>query len=126
MPHGRESQYGFFIECKIIGRSKDNHTVHEYCRAGVRRFVTGQYAAAMPSGMMLAYVRDGRTVVTELIPWMSHDEAVREYAILSPPVLRDRCKHPIYVSRHSRSAVLVWHRHLCGEIELDHFWLQLA
>ncbi len=45
---------GLFIECKPVDAA---HSIPaHYCRRGVRRFIEGEYAWAMPEGMMVAYV----------------------------------------------------------------------
>jgi hypothetical protein len=50
------TDWGYFVECKIIDGPR---SISLYCREGIARFVNGEYAAWMPSGGMLAYVRDG-------------------------------------------------------------------
>ena len=56
--HGvrNRSDWGFFVECKIVDGPK---SIGLYCTEGVARFVNGEYCAWMPSGALLAYVRDG-------------------------------------------------------------------
>lgn len=53
---GEKTLWGLFVECKIVDRS---HSVANYCRHGVLRFVTGKYAWAVSSAMMLGYCRPG-------------------------------------------------------------------
>ena len=48
--------WGYFVECKIVDGAA---SIGLYCTQGVERFTSGAYAAWMPSGGMLAYVRDG-------------------------------------------------------------------
>lgn len=50
------TRWGWFVECKIID---GGGSVTAYRDKGVYRFSSGEYAAWMPSGAMLAYVRDG-------------------------------------------------------------------
>src|SRR5258706_2330280 len=59
--------WGLFVECKIIDAAA-HHSPKVYCDDGVARFVAGEYAARMPSGMMLAYVRDNRLPHPTLSP----------------------------------------------------------
>jgi len=62
----RPSQHGIFAECKPVD---DSHPVGEhYCDSGIGRFVNGDYAWAMQDGMMIAYVRGGRTISKDLAP----------------------------------------------------------
>ncbi len=49
------SDWGYWVEAKILDAS---HPLHLYFSQGIDRFVSGQYAARMPSGGMAAYVRD--------------------------------------------------------------------
>ena len=48
--------WGYFVECKVVDGAK---SIGLYCTQGIARFTSGEYAAWMPSGGMLAYVRDG-------------------------------------------------------------------
>jgi hypothetical protein len=58
------SQYGLFIECKPVDA---DHTVGaHYCDRGIIRFVSGDYAWAMQSAMMVGYVREGYSLVSKL------------------------------------------------------------
>jgi hypothetical protein len=60
------SHDGIFAECKPVD---DDHAIGmHYCDSGINRFVNGDYAWAMQEGMMIAYVRGGRTINTELTP----------------------------------------------------------
>lgn len=60
---------GLFIEAKPVDST---HPVgSKYCDDGLIRFVRGDYAWAMEEAMMLAYVRNGRTIAGHLIPAMA-------------------------------------------------------
>jgi hypothetical protein len=60
---------GLFIEAKPVDAT---HAVgSRYCDDGIIRFVRGDYAWAMQEAMMLAYVRNGRTIEWSLLPAMS-------------------------------------------------------
>jgi hypothetical protein len=55
-----------FVECKPVDKK---HPIRsDYCDAGLRRFIDGDYAWTMQEGMMVAYVRDGRTIAKSLVP----------------------------------------------------------
>lgn len=54
---------GLFVECKIVDMTR---TMDEYCGQGVLRFVKGQYAWAMRSGMLLGYARDSYSLPAHL------------------------------------------------------------
>lgn len=49
------SGWGWFVECKIIDGAA---SINAYRDHGISRFCLGEYAALMPSGAMLGYVRD--------------------------------------------------------------------
>jgi len=57
-------QDGVFVECKPVDRS--HGLTPAYGIEGIRRFVEGEYAWAMTSAFMVAYVRGGFTVAREL------------------------------------------------------------
>jgi hypothetical protein len=57
---------GLFVECKPA--DKAHPAGQDYCDAGVRRFVDGEYAWAMQDAMMVCYSRDGRTIPDHLVP----------------------------------------------------------
>jgi hypothetical protein len=60
---------GLFIEAKPVDAT---HAVGRiYCDDGLIRFVRGDYAWAMQEAMMLAYVRNDRTIERSLLPAMS-------------------------------------------------------
>jgi len=109
-PVTNTTHWGCFVEAKLIGGAA---TVGLYCENGVQRFANGEYAARMQSGMMLAYVRDGRKPIAALksrLPLYGAD-------VLSPRTTDDAC-----LSNHQRSAL---QPRACVEIELLHLWLQV-
>lgn len=57
-------QDALFIECKPVDVS--HPLTSEYGANGIRRFVQGEYAWAMTSAMMVAYVRGDFTIATHL------------------------------------------------------------
>ena len=62
------TQHALFVECKPVDR--DHPAGGDYCDAGLQRFVDGDYAWAMREALMIAYVRDGRSISTHLKPAM--------------------------------------------------------
>lgn len=56
------SHDALFVECKPV--DADHSAGSAYCDDGLIRFVNGDYAWAMQEAMMLAYVRDGRTILS--------------------------------------------------------------
>ncbi|MBK9264622.1 MAG: hypothetical protein IPM54_33160 [Polyangiaceae bacterium] len=100
-------EWGLFAECKIVEPTSD-HSPGVYCRDGVARFVDGRYAKSMSSGLMVAYVRDGR-----------HPFATLK-SLLGNAIVR---AHPtdidLLYTIHDRSMV----DPPCVTIELAHVWL---
>lgn len=106
--------WGLFVECKIID-DKDHHSPVAYCQSGVARFVGGEYAARVPSGLMLAYVRN------RLLPHPALSKVLTglEYQTVShvAGTTADTSQ-----SAHGRSGL----SKPCVDITLAHLWLQAA
>jgi hypothetical protein len=60
-------------ECKPVDR--DHSAGGDYCDKGLRRFIAGDYAWPMQEAMMVAYVRDGRSIAEDLLPAMARRRA---------------------------------------------------
>lgn len=122
-------EYGLFVECKIVDRSKKHHSIRYYCNRGIRRFVAGEYAAAMPSAMMVAYVRGPSNIPSHLSPFLKQLENLPTYQTTKLPTRMARRGRPatreLFYSRHTRAQVRVWTLHPPGDIELAHLWLRL-
>lgn len=119
------SLYALFVECKIVGPS---HPVTAYCGEGIRRFVVGDYAWAMPCGMVLAYAHPGFTVSGFLLPYLRRATPANEtLQVLHPPrSSRDLSGDPpVYESAHGRPWVYPERSHGPGNISLLHLWLPL-
>src|SRR5438309_358139 len=58
------SHDGLFVECKPVDR--DHPAGRDYCDRGVLRFVDGDYAWALPQGMMVGYAATGYTIAAKL------------------------------------------------------------
>lgn len=100
--------WGIFAECKIVEPTSD-HSPGVYCgKNGVKRFADGRYAKCMASGLMIAYVRDGRKPCATLTSLLGH-AAVRAH----PTDMN------LLYSQHDRSSL----EPACVAIELTHVWL---
>jgi hypothetical protein len=119
------SQDGIFAECKPVD---DSHPVGEhYCDSGIRRFVNGDYAWAMQDGMMIAYVRGGRTISKDLASALA---AKRRRADLgspsSPTVVSASNTFPdaeaLQSTLHQRSFAWLGGRGTACEIRVFHSW----
>lgn len=116
------THYGIFVECKLLDAS---HPMRLYAANGILRFVNGDYAWAMPHGMMLAYVRSGAPTQDDLIAYLKNGDV--EYSVVdviqgSPPdggevLLR---------SVHERQWQYPSTANPPGPIELTHIWLSLS
>ncbi len=99
------SDWGLFVEAKLLEIGHSTRTVGGYVDNGVQRFVDGEYARRMSSGLMVAYVRDERLPLEAL-------------SALNPQSAKgddDR----ICSSVHQRNMLTV----PCVEITLRHLWL---
>lgn len=104
------TRWGWFVECKLI---HGGASVTAYRDDGVRRFSSGEYAAWMQSGAMLAYVRDGSQPVQALQPALRGHVATKRH---DPGPTAD-CSE----SEHDRSALA----NPCVDVTLCHLWLQV-
>jgi hypothetical protein len=82
----RQHLFPLIVECKLIDLSKGK-TVDLYCKDGLARFTTGDYAWTNREAMMLAYVRGGASTVSHLHPFLATAMALSppEYAVVSLP-----------------------------------------
>lgn len=113
------SEYrALFAECKVIAES--THGVGLYLSKGLVRFVNGDYSWTMPSGMMVAYLRDphAHSIETTLIPQLTGANG-------NWGTLQDNAS-PIegaYVSTHARTW-LYPDKSMPGVIQIMHIWLR--
>jgi hypothetical protein len=101
------TDWGYFVECKIIDGAK---SIGLYCTEGITRFANGEYCARMPSGGMLAYVRDGSQPFGSLQPRLAGAYAMQRHALRSPDT-----SHSV----HTRGTLPT----PCIDISLVHLWL---
>lgn len=114
------------VECKIIDQP-NNKSISDYCKNGIARFVCGDYAWANSEAIMIAYVRDGTTVPSKLVPHLSkHAKFMPDpFETLSHPFARTDLHPTIYQSEHQRCFcyLSVVSGDLPGPISLYHLWL---
>jgi hypothetical protein len=104
--------WGYFVECKIIEDGHPSRTVASYSNDGVKRFATGVYAARMPCGMMLAYVRGTQDPVRSLTPHLPLHGA----RTISPGKCQDIC-----TTVHARTGLAA----PCVDVNLCHLWVHV-
>lgn len=102
------TRWGWFVECKIINGAA---SVTAYRDKGVSRFSSGEYAAWMPSGAMLAYVRDGLEPLTALEQPLRENVGTKRHA---PGATVDQSE-----SEHDRSQL----SNPCVDVTLTHIWM---
>jgi hypothetical protein len=118
--------YGVFVECKLIDDPKNKHDINHYCKAGLMRFLDGRYAWAMPSGLMVAYVRNQKKISTYL---SSHLKTYRtQYRVQKLPKQsirtgRPPATPPIYISTHERYCEP--NGKPLSPINIGHLWLSI-
>lgn len=111
-----------FVECKLV--EPPSKPVRLYCTEGIRRFINGQYAWAMPSGVMVAYARAGCSVLRDLEPFLSSRQDAGEDPFLTRSLPRlwnlGSSSTDVYSSTHGRRC---GRNGWLGEIQLHHLWL---
>lgn len=101
------TDWGYFVECKIVDGSK---SIGLYCTKGISRFANGEYCAWMPSGAMMAYVRDGSRPFASLQKRLTSSFATLQHVARATDVSD---------SVHARGALPI----PCVDISLTHLWL---
>jgi hypothetical protein len=118
-----------FVECKPVDRTHSAGS--KYCDGGVARFVDGDYAWAMQEGMMLGYVRHGRSVAAHLVPAMKAGNRMAALCTerLPEEVPGEYTKEsimagPVYVSIHRRNFEWLHGKGRATELTLYHLWIE--
>jgi hypothetical protein len=117
------SHDGLFVECKPVD---DTHAAGEhYCDKGLRRFVNGDYAWTMQEAMMVAYVRDGRSVGKSLLSAVVPRRKALKVVVDPAPVDRspvNRVAEILYASTHARGFPWPDGRGCACDIRIFHSW----
>lgn len=122
---GLGSHYrGIFVECKRVDHRA--RSIRLYCEEGVGRFVRGEYAWAMPTGVMVAYVRGGSSVSKNLAPFLARSRTGEGDPFCTKVLPETRrfgdSAIGVHSSRHGRPHSSGDGRP--GDIELHHLWLR--
>jgi hypothetical protein len=118
------SHDGIFAECKPVD---DDHPIgRDYCDGGIKRFVNGDYAWTMQEGMMVAYVRGGRTIAKDLAPVLASANRHTDLGSPSVPVvtrgsLASGNSEALQTTSHQRSFAWPGYGNAC-EILIFHSW----
>jgi hypothetical protein len=114
------------IECKIIDQPNAK-SVDLYCKKGISRFVSGQYAWGRREAIMLAYVRDGSCLTSKLLPHLAKSAASSPDALqtISQPSPRPGIHPTAHHSSHQRNFSYLSNADGTppGPISLFHLWL---
>ena len=118
------SQDGLFVECKPVD---GKHAVGaHYCDKGICRFVDGGYASAMQDGLLVAYVRGGRTIARDLAPVLADPSRHVRLGSPGPPVVAANdfpsATESLQVTSHRRNFPWPQAQGTAGEIRLFHSW----
>ncbi|MDP2762111.1 MAG: hypothetical protein Q8O64_17225 [Sideroxyarcus sp.] len=114
-----------FIEAKRVERSK---TMGEYCGHGLKRFVDGTYAWAMPQAMMLGYVRDtGQTLPKALSDHFKRLGKTAQYNLKEGPTpfTLSRYANRTYTTEHNRTWPYPGTNKTAGPIRVHHVWFEI-
>ncbi len=119
-------QDGIFVECKPIDK---NHPVGStYCKNGLTRFLNGDYAWAMQSGMMIGYANKAYTISPKLTTPLNNNK--KEYNTKKEPYICPRSqklndKPAVYITRHERTWRYPQNGSKAPNIQIRHLWLPI-
>lgn len=116
--------YGIFVECKPID---EKHTIGKtYCNEGVIRFVNGDYAWAMPCGMMVGYVRSNSYNISGNLTTTLENPKYSNLCTVGSPTECSKSKNnpSVYITEHQRNWVHT-NGKPPGNIILRHLWLSV-
>jgi hypothetical protein len=114
-----------FIECKILDDLQKSPRL--YIEDGIRRFVDGEYAWAMPQAMMIAYIKGNHQLPESLKTSFLRNFKKINVAKCSPinneyHLLENSIEPKINVTSHERTWEHAKHGKP-GQIDLMHIWL---
>lgn len=122
----RNANFPLIVECKLIDHPKGK-TIGLYCANGIERFVCGDYAWANREAIMLAYVRDGSTPPSRLVPHLANSAKTLPDPLMTASHPRSKINiHPtVHHTEHQRnfSYPFAADGNEPGPIGLFHLWL---
>jgi hypothetical protein len=122
-----ESLNGMFVEAKLVTADK---AMGNYVGGGLMRFVTGQYAWAMPQGMLLAYVRETtQSLPDSLAAYYARESGkkAKEIRLIAGPkaFAKSLKATRMHWSSHARALVHDLSGNPLGDICVYHLWLDV-
>lgn len=111
----RPSNFPLIVECKIIDKTSGKR-IRLYCKDGLYRFVSGDYAWRTKEAFMLAYVRDNSMIESALTPHLvKHQQKKNLFLTEQLPKPVNTVSRDLAQSQHGRrfpnnlGAISVWH-----------------
>lgn len=121
-----ERRFPLVVEAKILD-TETSKTIALYCKNGIRRFVTGEYAWGNREAFMIGYVRDGSSINRTLKAFLSSamDLHPDRYLVEALPVPLRFDSPDLAYTRHRRDFVYGGQQppNHPGPITLWHLWL---
>jgi hypothetical protein len=122
----RSPSHPLIVECKLLDKPSGKR-IEMYCNDGLARFVRGEYAWASREAFMLAYVRDGSTILSSLSPLLAQSQSLKP-DVFQTEVLPKLIAHPkmhLARSNHRRNFRYVGRssQNNPGVIAIWHLWL---
>lgn len=123
----RNPGFPLITEAKIMDAATSK-TEALYCENGISRFVEGKYAWGNREAFMIAYVRDGSSISTKLVPFLANamSQTPPDYLVESLPVAVGTGGTDLAHSRHGRGFVYPGPLSPSvepGSISVWHLWL---
>ncbi len=120
-----DAEDGMITECKPVDNQHGPGT--HYCDKGIKRFVDGEYAWAMPEALMIGYIRGSRSIVSTLIPALKVEKQKRQLKTLTLPIsVEDDSgdEEPLHESHHQRGFPWRENKGNATPIRIYHSWHQ--
>jgi hypothetical protein len=123
-PGIRNTQDGLFIECKPV--DKGHPLLTDYCKRGLVRFTTGQYAWAMPMAMMLGYTNADYSISLSLASVLKDWPTANTSTIVRvcPRSASSSANEATHITEHSRDFKYVETKRQAPAITIRHLWLR--
>lgn len=118
-----ESFNAYFVEAKRL--NNQNQGLKKYHDDGVRRFLEGSYAWAMPHGMMLGYCQNNFKLPIKLNEHLERGTNKEKYRVKLMPqqCLDSHFSKSVYITVHNRDWCYYDRPGDPGDIEIAHVWL---
>lgn len=120
----RRSQDGLFVECKPV--DKKHPLRKDYCERGLIRFLTGQYAWAMPTAMMVGYTTADYRLSPALTAVLKDWPETNTSTIVRPCSRSNSTSvsEGIHITKHPRGFEYVETNRQAPAITIRHLWLR--